>query len=241
MQSFEDGIGISISDLRWQLISFARCITWKGAISKCDMICMDLKHKLQSSLGLGGTDLGRWYGDVRPWRPPFHASTAVHKGPISSKWVSSQAPLLSEKKMEILASTASIFAQILALKPPNLEIFCSQAHPLFRGIYQFASPTLRKSGPHTPTWKKVECLPPGELHGRWTVAFIIHWLCVLFVMKEISKIPNCVGKLWSLTFWFRNSALMSHKNVPFSSRKFLLIIKLYYNLDINYNLWPSAS
>ena len=41
-------------------------------------------------------------------------------------------------------------------KPPDLEISSSQA-PSFRGKYQFASPTLRKSGPHTPTWKKVEC------------------------------------------------------------------------------------
>ena len=47
-------------------------------------------------------------------------------------------------------------------KPPNLEIFRSQA-PLFRGKCQFTSPTLRKSGPHTPTWKKVECPPPGTI------------------------------------------------------------------------------
>ena len=40
--------------------------------------------------------------------------------------------------MEILASTASIFAQILALKPPNLEIFSSQALKL--GNFQFTSP-----------------------------------------------------------------------------------------------------
>ena len=72
------------------------------------------------------------------------------------------------KNLEILALIASIFTQILAHKPqiwkfsahkpPNLEIFRSQA-PLFRGKCQFASPTLRKSGPHTPTWKKVECPP----------------------------------------------------------------------------------
>ena len=83
-----------------------------------------------------------------------------------------------EKIFEILPSTASIFAQNLAHKPPNLEIFSSQApnlenfssqapkfgkfqftSPLFRGKYQFASPTLRKSGPHTPTWKKLSA--PG--------------------------------------------------------------------------------
>ena len=42
----------------------------------------------------GGTDLERGYGNVRPWRPPFHASPAARKGPISSKRVSSQDPLL---------------------------------------------------------------------------------------------------------------------------------------------------
>ena len=42
----------------------------------------------------GGTDLEREYGDVRPWRPPFHASPSVRKGPISSKSISSQGPLL---------------------------------------------------------------------------------------------------------------------------------------------------
>ena len=84
--------------------------------------------------------------------------------------------------------TASIFAQMLVHKPPNLEIFSSQAPkagnfqltspqiwkfsahkpPLFRGKCQFASPTLRESGPHTPTWKKVECPPPGILLKIWT-------------------------------------------------------------------------
>ena len=113
-------------------------------------------------------------------RVPFQAKESVHKTPF---W----------ENLEILASTASIFTQILAHKPSNLEIFSSQAlkfvnfqltspqickfsahkppnleifrsqAPLFRGKCQFASPTLRKSGPHTPTWKKVECPPP-----RWT-------------------------------------------------------------------------
>ena len=34
---------------------------------------------------MGGTDLEREYGDVQPWRPPFHASVVVCKGPLSSK------------------------------------------------------------------------------------------------------------------------------------------------------------
>ena len=62
---------------------------------------------------------------MQPWRPPFHASPVVRKGPISSKRVSSQDPFW--ENLEILASTASIFTQILAHKPLNLEIFSSQA------------------------------------------------------------------------------------------------------------------
>ena len=131
--------------------------------------------------GGGGTDLERGYGDVRPWRPPFHASPAARKGPISNKGVSSQDPLLrkfgkfSINSLNFLpnfSSRAPKFGNFQltspqiwnfsAHKPPNLEIFPSQA-PLFRGKCQFASPTLRKSGPHTPTWKKVECPPPGDL------------------------------------------------------------------------------
>ena len=126
----------------------------------------------------GGTDLERGYGDVRPWRPPFHASPAARKGPISSKRVSSQDPLLRKfgnfslnslnfhpnfssqaPKFGNFQLTSAQIWKFSAHKPPNLEIFRSQA-PLFRGKCQFASPTLRKSGPHTPTWKKVECPPP---------------------------------------------------------------------------------
>ena len=129
--------------------------------------------------GGGRTDLERGYGDVRPWRPPFHASPAARKGPISSKRVSSQDPLLRKFENFSLNSlnfhpnfssqapkfgnfqlTSPQIWKFSAHKPPNFEIFRSQA-PLFRGKCQFASPTLRKSGPHTPTWKKkIECPPP---------------------------------------------------------------------------------
>ena len=101
------------------------------------------------------------------------------QGLISSKRVSSQDPLL--RNLAILALTASIFAHILALKPPNLEIFSSQA-PKF-GNFQFTSPpnleiqftsppfqrqiAVRK--PHTleiraahQYLKKVECPPCND-------------------------------------------------------------------------------
>ena len=96
---------------------------------------------LQHGLDLGGgTDLERGYWDVRPCRPPFHAFPEVRKGPISSKRVSSQDPFLT--KFRNLASTASIFAQILALKPPNFDIFNSHAPPF--GNFQFTSPRIWK-------------------------------------------------------------------------------------------------
>ena len=104
-------------------------------------------------------------------RVTFQAKVSVHKAPF---W----------ENLEILASTASIFAQVLALKPPHLEIFSSQTlklgnfssqalnleifssqAPLFRGKYYFASPSLWKSGPHTPTWKKLSA-PPGLSYSK---------------------------------------------------------------------------
>ena len=83
----------------------------------------------------GGTDLERGYGDVWPWRPPFHASPVVHKGPISSKRVSSQDPLLRKFGNFSLYSlnfhpnfsSQALILKFLAYKPPNLEIFSSQA------------------------------------------------------------------------------------------------------------------
>ena len=84
---------------------------------------------------------------MRPWRPPFHASPAARKGPISSKSVSSQDPFW--ENLEILASTASIFfTQILAHKSPNLEIFSSQT-PKF-GNFQLTSPQIWKFSAHKP-------------------------------------------------------------------------------------------
>ena len=113
-------------------------------------------------------------------KTPFHFSPVVRKGPIIFKQT-------CQFTVEILASTASIFAHILALKPPNLKF--SAHKPSKFGNFQFtrgpkfwnfqftspffqrqikkkkkkkkkfASPTFRKSGPHTP--KKLSApLPP---------------------------------------------------------------------------------
>ena len=69
-------------------------------------------------------------------------------------------------------------------------MFCSQA-PLFRGKCQFASPTLRKSGPHTPTWKKVEC-PPGVYMGlvQPTLLFFLRKVSSSSFFLPFFLIPN---------------------------------------------------
>ena len=119
----------------------------------------------------GALTYERGYGDVLSWRPPFHASPVVHKGPISSNSLSSKAPLL-RKNGKFSLSSPQIW-KFSVHKPPKLEIFSSQA-PKF-GNFQFKSPPfqrqlsvhkppLQKSGPHTPTKKKLSA-PPN-----------IHWL-----------------------------------------------------------------
>ena len=75
----------------------------------------------------GGTDLERVYGDVRPSRLPFHASPVVHKGPISSKRVSSQEPLL--KKIQYFSLYSLNFHPNLssqALKFGNFQLTIPQ-------------------------------------------------------------------------------------------------------------------
>ena len=108
----------------------------------------------------GGTDLERGYGDVRPWRPLFHASPAARKGPISSKRVSSQDPLLRKFGNFSLyslnfhpnfSSQAPKFGNFQLTSPPNLEIFSSQA-PKF-GNFPLTSPPFQRQmsvrKPHT--------------------------------------------------------------------------------------------
>ena len=88
----------------------------------------------------GGTDLEREYGDVRPWRPPFHASPAARKGPISSKRVSSQDPLFR--------------------KFGNLSLYSLNLHPNFSsqapkfGHFQLTSPQIWKFSAHKPPFSE---------------------------------------------------------------------------------------
>ena len=117
----------------------------------------------------GGTDLERGYGDVRPWRPPFHASPAARKGPISSKRVSSQDPLL--RKFGNFSLNSLIFHpnvsshwspqiwKFSAHKPPNLEIFSSQA-PKFGNLPLTSPPFQRQMSVHKPHTSEIRAAHP---------------------------------------------------------------------------------
>ena len=145
----------------------------------------------------GGHDLGKGYGDVRPWRPPFHASPAVWKGPISSKRVSSQDPLLW--KFGNFGLYNLNFHQILAHKPPNLEIFSSQASKF--GNFQFTSSPFQRQiavrKPHTLEIEKLSA-PPGkddilfnpqlEFYNRW---YRWKWSLNFFYAKISQNTISC--------------------------------------------------
>ena len=177
----------------------------------------------------GGTDLERGYGDVRPWRPPFHASPAARKGPISSKRVSSQDPLLRKfgnfslyslfcpnfssqaPKFENFELTSLQIWKLSAHNPPNLEIFSSQA-PLFRGKYPFASPRLQKSGPHTPTWKKVECSPPRGL----SQSIMLMYFKITKVRRSAVTTPPSTDQCQAQKFFIRLLVVLSSVSVSCS-------------------------
>ena len=98
--------------------------------------------------GGGGTDLERGYGDVRPWRPPFHASPAARKGPISKSQFTR--PLL--RKFGNFSLNSLNFHPNFSSQAPNSEIFSSQA-PKF-GNFQLTSPQIWKFSAHKPPFSE---------------------------------------------------------------------------------------
>ena len=122
--------------------------------------------------GGGGTDLERGYGDVRPWRPPFHASPATCKGPISSKRVSSQDPLLrkfwnfslySLNYHPNFSSQAPKFGHF-QLSTPKFGNFPLTSPPFSEENVSSQAPHFRNPG-RTPLPEKKKCWvpPPGHL------------------------------------------------------------------------------
>ena len=122
-------------------------------------------------------------------KTPFHVSPVVRKGPISSKRVSSQAPLLrkfgnfslySLNFYQNFSSQAPKFGnfqlsspqiwKFSAHKPPNLEIFRSQA--------PFSEASISSQAPHfgnpdcTPLpEKKLSAPPPGSALHKCQIGF----------------------------------------------------------------------
>ena len=148
----------------------------------------------------GGTDiekLKKRYG--RPWRPPFHASPIVRKGPISSKrslQVSLQDPFWGKNgnfSLYILN-----FCPNFSSQAPKFENFSSQDFS-FRGAgkNQFTSPTLQDSKPHSPTWKKSSALP-------WR-----KWCSVLKLKTLISTQTFLHTSKWGSVYWLFESTLCS--------------------------------
>ena len=134
---------------KWILAALLNLLTLNGYMM---LYLMLESNRLLNLLG------GHW-PRKGPWGPPFHTSRspAVRKGPIQAKESVHKTPFW--ENLEILASTASIFTQILALKPPNWESFSSEA-PLFRGNISSQAPHFGNPGCTSLPEKKIECPPP---------------------------------------------------------------------------------
>ena len=140
----------------------------------------------------GGTDLERGYGDVWPWRPPFHASPVARKGPISSKRVSSQDPLLRKFWNVILytdyslnfhpnfSSQALKFGNFQLTSPqiwkfsahkPQIWKFSAHKLPFSEANVSSQAPHFGNPGLHTPTWKKLSAPPAqnNKKQRKWSV------------------------------------------------------------------------
>ena len=150
---------------------------WRG-LTICEFSVLGSKPR-GGGERLGGTDIERGYGDVRPWRPPFHASPAARNGPISSKRVSSQDPLL--RKFGNLSLNSLNFHPNFSSQAPKFGNF-PLTSPQF-GNFQLTSSQIWKFSAHKPPFseanvssqaphfgnpgrtplpeKKVKCPPPG--------------------------------------------------------------------------------
>ena len=117
--------------------------------------------------GGGGTDPERGYGDVRPWRHPFHTSP-VWKGPISSKRVSSQDPLL--RKFGNFSLCSRNFRPNFSSQAPkygNFQLTSSQIGKFSVHKPPISEATISSQAPHfanpgrTPLPEKSWVPPPG--------------------------------------------------------------------------------
>ena len=91
---------------------------------------------------------------MRPWRPPFHASPAARKGPISSKRVSSQDPLL--RKFGNFSLNSLNFCPNFSSQAPmfrNFQLTIRSQAPKFEN-FQLTSPQIWKFSAHKPPFSE---------------------------------------------------------------------------------------
>ena len=99
---------------------------------------------------------------MRPRRPLFHASPAARKGPISSKRVSSQDPLL--RKFGNFSLYSLIFHPNFSSQAPKFGIFSSQA-PKF-GNFPLTSPQIWKFSAHKPPFSEANASSQAPHFGN---------------------------------------------------------------------------
>ena len=150
----------------------------------------------------GATDLEKGYGDVRPWRPPFHVSPSVRKGPISSKSISSQGPLL--KKFGNFSLYSLNFG-------PNLS---SQA-PKF-GKFQLTSPQIWKLSAHKTPFSEASISSQAPHFGNpgRTPLPEKSWV----PPPIFSHVLNSIASAHLLFYAISNTSLRGHNWVHFPHR-----------------------
>ena len=116
---------------------------------------------------------------MRSWRPPFHASPVVCKCPISNKSQFTRPPFEKKIGNQKFCLYSLNFYPNFSSQSPKFENFSSH-DPNFRGKNQFTSSTLRKSGPHTPTWKKLSPPPTRYPFFKWSESNITPFSNVIF-------------------------------------------------------------
>ena len=145
-------------------------------------------------------------GPEDPLFTAFHASPAARKGPISSKRRSVHKTSFWEN-FEILALTASIFTQIWAHKPPNVEIFSSQACKF--GNFPLTSPPFSEanvsSQAHTleiraahPYLEKKLSAPPGARLEHFLNLSLFSCMFSYFSSNFLHFLPHLVFRVGGL-------------------------------------------
>ena len=152
----------------WQ---WSKCIVFM-LMPKCNQACKTRQRIILDvdTAIRGGTDLERGYGDVRPWRPPFHASpAAARNGPISSKRVSSQDPIL-RKFWKFSLNSLNFHPNFSSQAPkfwnfqltsPQIWIFSAHKPPFSDANVSSQAPHFGNPGRTPLPEKKLSAPPPG--------------------------------------------------------------------------------